>query len=199
MKKLIAIIAIILTAVTGYSQAPDSLQYSMTVQTGTYSIEITQGDLSPVFSLTGIVATSDTTLHLKLGISDTISWLNGPYHLRVYDGTMTEIGYTQLVSVPYAKYATRSGHATTADTSSHATTSSGVSVSYYTIAQAEADGILISDGNLPTTWSYSDMIISTGRWPSMSVISVGYYSISNTNPGDYVYLLLGTGWIKVTF
>lgn len=206
MKKLIAIITIILTAVTGFSQAPDSLQYSMTVQAGTYTISITQGDMTPVFQSGNILATSDTTLHLKLGISDTISWSQGPYHLRVFDNTLLEIGNTQLVSVPYAKYATRAQHADTASVS----TNSGVILSNLTYIEAQNLGYLTDISGLTpgtATVSVNTTVISVGNYSGANTTTsiIGAFGnesplvIQNFVPGDYVYILTLNGWIKVTF
>src|SRR3989339_1807573 len=135
MKKLIPIfismiLSVALSVVNSYAQSPHSFRYQAVVRNASGTVLQTQ-NVSLRISLlqgnaTGTVAYSEehaiTTnsfglVNLEIGNGTnqtgsftTVDWANGPYYIKIeLDATggsiFTEMGTTQLLSVPYALYA----------------------------------------------------------------------------------------------
>jgi len=135
MKKVILFTLCIITGYFGFSQAPNAFNYQAvvrdaawnTVPSGvdvTFRITLLQG------SSTGPISYSEShnattanmglvNLHIGTGTSlyghiDTISWGSWPYFMKVEFkinnvDSFVDMGTTQLLSVPYAKYAENTG------------------------------------------------------------------------------------------
>lgn len=128
MKHLILLLAVF-TAVNGYTQVPEAFQYQAVVRDSEGAIRseesisvdlaILQGavDGSVAYSENHEVTTNQNGLiHVMIGMGNStddfsaIDWSSGPYFLEVtIDGSV--MGTSQLLSVPYAKYAEMSGDA----------------------------------------------------------------------------------------
>ncbi len=122
MKKIYTFLAAVLFAATVFGQAPESFKYQAVLRdvsgnikaNANVSIEIAilQGSATgtEVFNETHSTTTNDFGLvNLEVGSVNTgdfplIDWTNGPYFVKItVDGT--EMGTSQLLSVPYALYA----------------------------------------------------------------------------------------------
>ena len=128
MRKILLITAILL-AITGFSQTPESFKYQTIVRDGagfvmanqnvSFQMSIIQGSASgsSVYSETHTATTNEFGLvNLNIGEGTTsddfsaIDWSNGPFFIKVEldengGSSYTEMGTTELKSVPYAMYA----------------------------------------------------------------------------------------------
>ena len=138
MKKLIlSLVAIATIAITSFGQAPEGFKYQAVVRDAGNTIlnnqavgmrmTIQQGSIGgaivyqETFSFTtnayGLVNLEIGSGTVVSGDFTTIDWANGPYFIEtavdVTGGTSyTEMGTSQLMSVPYALYAKTSGSST---------------------------------------------------------------------------------------
>jgi len=128
MRKILLLLAIFIT-ITGFSQTPESFKYQTIVRDGagfvmanqniSFQMSIIQGSASgtSVYTETHSATTNEFGLvNLSIGegtTSDdfsTIDWSNGPFFIKVEldengGSSYTEMGTTELKSVPYAMYA----------------------------------------------------------------------------------------------
>ena len=128
MRKILLLSAL-LFAIIGFSQTPESFKYQTIVRDGagfvmanqnvSFQISIIQGSASgnSVYTETHLATTNEFGLvNLNIGegtTSDnfsTIDWSNGPFFIKVEldengGSSYTEMGTTELKSVPYAVYA----------------------------------------------------------------------------------------------
>jgi hypothetical protein len=135
MKKILLSIIGIIASVSMFAQAPNAFNYQavarasngdlITNQAVSFRISILQGSVSgtSVYSETHSATTNKYGLvNLQIGNGTTgddftaINWANGPYFVKVeMDATggssFAEMGTSQLLSVPFAKYAELSGNA----------------------------------------------------------------------------------------
>lgn len=134
MKKIVSLLLITIISINYVlSQSPKSFKYQAVLrnsageviqnQTVAIKINILQGSIN---GTNAYIETHSTTtnqfglvnLNIGEGTSSndfsTIDWSSGPYFLKVEldaSGTFTEIGTSQLLSVPYALYAKKAGEA----------------------------------------------------------------------------------------
>lgn len=130
MRKLLSIIATIFLFATVYAQSPQKMSYQAVIRNGSNAlvishvvgmkISILQGSLSgtPVYTETQTPTTNANGLvSIEIGGGtgfDAINWANGSYYIQTETdptgGTNYSIsGASQLLSVPYALYAIKSG------------------------------------------------------------------------------------------
>ncbi len=121
----------ILFSLTGFSQSPDFFNYQAIVRDASgnpiistsvdVDITIRHGapDGADVYTESHAATTNDYgLLTLQIGNGTTgqyladIDWSAGPYYIKV-DIDNTELSNTQLISVPYAKYASNAGNGVT--------------------------------------------------------------------------------------
>ncbi|UKN00963.1 tail fiber domain-containing protein [Paracrocinitomix mangrovi] len=135
MKKFLFLISAVLISATNiFAQSPESFKYQAVVRDGNgatinnssigIQMTILQGSMTgtAVYTETFAPTTNGFGLvNLEIGTGTTtdnfsaIDWANGPYYIKTavdYSGgtTYTDLGTSQLVSVPYALYATSAGN-----------------------------------------------------------------------------------------
>jgi hypothetical protein len=130
MKKLYTILgAILLTVSIVYCQSPDKFNYQAVIRNTDGTIRANQNVNVLIGILKGSISNSPIYIetHLKASTSlglvnliigngtvvsgalSNIDWSGGPYYLKIWvDGA--ELGTSQLLSVPYAKYAEKAGN-----------------------------------------------------------------------------------------
>jgi len=128
MKKLYLLCILAILSINIFAQAPESFRYQAVLRDGSgvvradqsagIDIDILQGSSSGtvVYSESHSASTNAFGLvSLDVGKGSTsddfisIDWSNGPYFIRIsVDGNV--MGTSQLLSVPYAKYADRAGN-----------------------------------------------------------------------------------------
>jgi hypothetical protein len=129
MKKLYTILAAALFVVTIFGQAPDKFNYQAVLRDASgnvkantsvnIEISILQGSATGTAVYTETQAATTNTFGLvnlqigggtaTLGSFSSFDWASGPYFVKIsVDGT--EFGTSQLISVPYAKYAEKAGN-----------------------------------------------------------------------------------------
>jgi hypothetical protein len=135
MKKLITLLALVLTLIT-FAQAPQGFNYQATVRNSAgalivnqnvnfkFNVMLNSATSLPIFSETHLAPTDDLgQVNLVIGQGtattgsfSTINWGTGNYYLGIELNTgngYVAMGTTQLLSVPYALYANSSGNAQT--------------------------------------------------------------------------------------
>ena len=132
MKRIVYLIAAFIIMQTAWGQTPQMFKYQAfarnsdgTVMANTaveVQVDIRQGTTtgSVVFSeIHNATTNAFGLINLEIGSVETvdmqnIGWSNGPFFIKIsINGT--EMGLSQLLSVPYAEYAQSAGNATTAD------------------------------------------------------------------------------------
>jgi uncharacterized protein (TIGR02145 family) len=129
MKRINTLFAALLLVITGYAQSPDKFNYQAVIrntdgsiranQSVALQIAILQGSVSgsSIFVETHNLTTSAQGLvNVVIGNGSNVSgslnginWAAGPFFLKIsLDGL--EMGTSQLLSVPYAKYAEKAGN-----------------------------------------------------------------------------------------
>ncbi len=135
MKKLVTILAVALVSVGVFAQSPQKMSYQAIVRNSSNAlvtsttigmrISILQGSGSgsavyvethtPTTNVNGLVSIEVGAGTVVSGTFSTISWANGPFYIKTdtdpTGGTSYSItGTSQLLSVPYALYAEKSGN-----------------------------------------------------------------------------------------
>jgi len=210
LKRLIWLLAAILSTKTSFAQAPSKFSFQSVVRnssgslvtsatvgmrisilsgssTGTAVYVETQAPTTNANGLATIFVGSGTVVS---GIFDSVSWGSGAYYLKVETdptgGTSYSITATQqLVSVPYALYANYAAHS--GDTSMSGTrptvvTDSSHAISYYS---ARLYGNVTTDGG--EFMIYKGFCVDTTPLPTTS----GGYVITGTTIGSYNLVATG--------
>ncbi len=136
MKKFIAILMLFSLVVTAYSQSPNAFQYQSVVRDGlgnpladqpvSFEISIIEGipTGTVVYTETHLITTNAFgianmaigTGTVTAGVFSDIVWANGNHYIKVSvditgGSSFTDMGTTQILSVPYALFAKNSGDA----------------------------------------------------------------------------------------
>lgn len=124
MKNVIAIISLVLASLSGFSQAPSAFQYQASAQdTADYRFEIRRNSNTGLLVYDTIVSNYEPAngiLSVQIGskpVFDTITWSTGSFFLIVKRDLglgFVEMGFTQLLSVPFSLYANKAKQADTA-------------------------------------------------------------------------------------
>jgi hypothetical protein len=211
MKKIFTLIFAVTIAALGFSQAPNSMKYQAILRDAagaikastnvTLVISVLQGSATGtvVFTESHSVSTNAYGLvNLEIGSVNSagftaINWAAGPYFVKIaVDGT--EMGTSQLASVPYAKYAEIAGNgfsgnyndltglpvlSTVATSGSYADLTNTPNLTSYLTSETDP----IFNASASKTIKASD----TARWSSKSTFSGSYTDLSN-KPNLAVYL-----------
>ncbi len=204
MKNIFITLSLLVCVIlTNSAQAPELFNYQATLRDNngqllvsddiSIRISILQNstDGTPVYSEThAATTTSQGIVNLKIGSGSGtdefsgINWSNGPYFLKVEidtekSGTYTELGVTQLLSVPYALYAEKA-NSVLKD-----------SVSYWS---KHLNNLYYKDGlvGIGTTSPINKLSIvgNETEWPGRVLLSIRN---QNTGPKSLAYLKIYTG------
>jgi hypothetical protein len=218
-KKLLVIICIIVNQFFNFAkaQAPQSFNYQavardasgavLSNQAVSFRISLLQGSATGTSVYTETHAVTTNLLGLVNfaigggtvvnGNFATINWAQGPYFAQVEldvanNGTYVIMSTTQLLSVPYAQYAEKSGNPTL-----HA--GSGIAIQNDSIVNtAQNQQINLSGtGQTNITGSYPNYVVNTPNIQAGAGISVNGQTVTNTAP-DQTVILNGTGHSTVT-
>jgi hypothetical protein len=172
MKKLYTLLTFIIT-LTISAQSPQGFNYQATVRNNAGALMVNQNvtfkfnvikdtpTSVPVFSETHYVPTDDLgAVNLVIGKGTattgtfaTIDWATGTYYLGIELNTgngFKAMGTTQLLSVPYALYASNSGNGTSIGDISTSSNPKGATITSGTLSLTPADA---TNGGILTTGS----------------------------------------------
>ena len=205
MRKIITILAALLLIISLNAQSPNSFKYQAIVRDNSgnlitntivnIQISILQGNNSGIvvyseknyptssqFGLVNFELGKGTTIS---GIFSLIDWKNGPYFISI-SVNGNKLGTSQLLSVPYAKYAEKSGNGFSGNYNDLTNKPAPYSVLWTSIT-----GIPIFS-NVALTGNYNDLQdkpLFDGTWntlggkPNFSIVSItGNYSDLLKNP-----------------
>ena len=202
---------------TSFGQAPQSFNYQAVArdasgavisnQAVNFRISLLQGSATGTSSYTETHAVTTNLLGLVnfaigggtviSGNFSNINWAQGPYFAQIEldasnSGTYVLMSTTQLLSVPYAQYAEKSGNPTL-----HA--GSGIAIQNDSIVNtAQNQQVNVSGtGQTNVTGTYPNYVVNTPNIQAGNGISVSGQTITNTAP-DQVVSLNGTGHTAVT-
>jgi hypothetical protein len=200
-----------------FGQAPQSFNYQAVArdasglvlgnQAVSFRISLLQGSATGTSAYTETHAVTTNLLGLVnfaigsgtvvSGNFATINWAQGPYFAQVEldeanNGTYVLMSTTQLLSVPYAQYAEKSGNPTL-----HA--GSGIAIQNDSIVNtAQNQQVNLSGtGQTNVTGTYPNYIVNTPNIQAGNGISVTGQTITNSAP-DQTVILGGTGQTSVT-
>jgi hypothetical protein len=218
-KKLLIIICILANQFfnTVNAQAPQSFNYQavardasgavLSNQAVNFRISLLQGSTTGVISYTETHSVTTNILGLVNfaigggtvvnGNFAEINWAQGPYFAQIEldannSGTYVVMSTTQLLSVPYAQYAEKSGNPTLQ-------AGSGITIqndSIINTAQNQQVN-LIGTGQTNITGIYPNYVVNTPNIQAGNGISVTGQTITNTAP-DQTVTINGTGQTNVT-
>ena len=205
MKKLLLILLGMMATISMLAQAPDAFQYQAVARNNQgepirnqeveFQIDILQGSANGqlIYSETHIDSTNAFGLvnlvigkgHSKDDLSS-IDWSNGPYFIEIrFNGNL--MGTSQLLSVPYAKYADETGNTF----SGNFDDLTGIPENLDKDASDDFSGNYIDLTNKPSLEKYIDSTQST-NWDKDTTNELQTLSIS----ADTIYL---TSVSKKTF
>jgi len=202
---------------TSFGQAPQSFNYQAVArdasglvlgnQAVNFRISLLQGSATGASAYTETHAVTTNLLGLVnfaigggtviSGNFATINWAQGPFFAQVEldaanNGTYVVMSTTQLLSVPYAQYAEKSGNPTL-----HA--GSGIAIQNDSIVNtAQNQQVNVSGtGQTNITGTYPNYVVNTPNIQAGNGISVTGQIVTNTAP-DQTVILNGTGQSSVT-
>ena len=202
---------------TSFGQAPQSFNYQAVArdasglvlgnQAVSFRISLLQGSATGTSAYIETHAVTTNLLGLVnfaigggtvvSGNFATINWAQGPYFAQIEldannSGAYVLMSTTQLLSVPYAQYAEKSGNPTL-----HA--GSGIAIQNDSIVNtAQNQQVNLSGtGQTNVTGTYPNYIVNTPNIQAGNGISVTGQTVTNTAP-DQTVILNGTGQSSVT-
>jgi hypothetical protein len=215
MKKIFTLIFAVTITALGFSQAPNSMKYQAILRDAagaikastntTIVVSILQGSATGTVIFTeshSVITNAYGLVNLEIGSVNSagftaINWAAGPYFVKIaVDGT--EMGTSQLGSVPYAKYAEIAGNgfsgnyndltglpvlSTVATSGSYADLTNTPNLTSYLTSETDP----IFNASASKTIKASD----TARWSNKSSFSGSYTDLSN-KPNLAVYLTTET-------
>lgn len=227
MKNLLLFILLFTFAVKGYSQSPQGINYQAVIRNSSGSpissqnvgikFSIRNGSSTVVYSETHAVTTNAFGLvnlvigqgTIVSGTFNSIDWGNGTYttELAVDNNGGTNyvtMGSQQLMSVPYALYALKSGNTSGTGVKPDTPYTAGTGISI-------ANHVVTNTGDLSNTNEIQDLTLTNNSIISLSnssatvVIPTEVYKINNSNVSTYtngpdrIILVEGTVTITSTF
>ncbi|MEI6555652.1 MAG: hypothetical protein WCL70_08700 [Paludibacter sp.] len=215
MKKIVSIlVAVVLTAII-WAQSPQKMSYQAVIRNGStlvvnqavgIKISILQGSVSGtvIYTETQTPTTNGNGLvSLEIGSGEgfgTVNWANGPYFIKTETDPTGGITYTvtntnQLLSIPYALYATNAESALSATTAAACTGNAATATTATTAAActgnaATATTAAACTGNAATATTATSAAACTGNAATATKAStVGNHFLGEEYLGGIIFFL----------
>lgn len=233
MKKITLVLSFLLVAIIGFTQTPNQFKYQAVIrdangdilanQSVAVQVDIIQTEITgtSVFTEVHNVTTNDNGLiNLNIGSVEDMSgidWNTDIYFIKItVNGT--EMGTSQLLSVPYAMQAenadhadnatnaTNADHATNADNATNATnadyaTAAGLFTDMAILTGTTSSGTTYVSINYPTGYNKDNCLVATCGIEAQVGTALSWRSIGTTVSGvdGSIYVSLSTSNIWLYF